>query len=69
MFQLVRKLKVVKSTMKHLNSTRGHVSKKVIDLRDRLTNVQQVILDNPQDSTLHQRELKLSRGIIWLPSP
>ena len=64
MYHLVCKLKVVKEAIKTLNRARGHVTEIVISLRDRLYQVQQSLIDNPNDSDLRQRESELSKNLL-----
>lgn len=57
MYRLVCKLKAVKGAIKTLNQAHGHVTERVIGLRDKLYQVQQSLIDNPSDSDLRQKEL------------
>jgi len=52
MFRLTQKLKAVKSIIKLLNRSRGHVLDRVMDLLTKLVKVQQDILVNLQDLEL-----------------
>ena len=64
MYRLVCKLKVVKGALKTLNRAHGHVIERVIELRNRLFQVQQSLSDNPSDVELRQRESKLSGNLL-----
>lgn len=64
MYHLVCKLKVVKGALKTFNRAHGHVIERVTELRDRLFQVQQNLIDNPSDVDLRQRESELSGNLL-----
>ncbi|XP_052173286.1 uncharacterized protein LOC127788729 [Diospyros lotus] len=62
MFRLVSKLKAVKQGMKLLNSQQGHVTSRVLGLRDKLHEIQGLLISSPSDASLRARECALAHS-------
>jgi hypothetical protein len=58
-FKVVKKLRLMKTPLRALLNNQGNLHKKVVELRDQLDNIQQMIYSHPYDSEHRAKEVAI----------